>query len=98
MTLNKLHKILGELIALGNGRRQACIAKESFRDNRESDGCTILPICAVDTDWIPLADDDGGTAQTKAGLERGSWTVILGGASYEVRQPLGKPAPHRETK
>lgn len=96
MTLNKLHKLLCDLIDLGHGRKQVCIAKESFRDNRESDGCTILPVCAVDTDWIVQADDDGGTATNKDGTERGRWTVILGGASYEVRRPLGKETSHEQ--
>jgi hypothetical protein len=82
MTLNKLHKQLSKLIEQGYGRRQVAIAKESFHDNRESDGCTILPVCKVDTDWIVQADDDGGTAFNKDGTERGRWTVILGGSAY----------------
>lgn len=82
MTLNKLHKLLGELIERGHGRKQVLVAKESFRDNREADGCTYLPVCKVDTDWIGLADDDGGMAVNKDGSERGSWSVILGGSAY----------------
>lgn len=82
MTLNQLHKQLTKLIEQGHGRRQVAIAKESFHDNRESDGCTILPVCKVDTDWIVQADDDGGTAFNKDGTERGRWTVILGGSRY----------------
>lgn len=83
MTLNQLHKQLGKLIAEGHGRQRVSIAKESFRDNRESDGCTILPVAIVDTDWIVDADGDGGRATNKDGTERGRWTVILGGASYD---------------
>lgn len=82
MTLNKLHKLLGEMIENGYGRRQVCIAKESFTDNREGDGCTILPIYHVDRDWIVEADGDGGTATNKDGTERGSWLIVLGGCAY----------------
>lgn len=82
MTLNKLHKLLGELIEQGYGRMSVAIDKESFYDPREGDGCTILPVCAVDSDWIVDADDDGGTATNKDGTERGRWTVVLGGSSY----------------
>jgi len=83
MTVNQLHKALGKLIAKGAGRRRVSIAKNSFQDNREVDGCTILPVEVVDTGWIVDADDDGGTATNKDGTERGRWLVILGGASYD---------------
>ena len=88
MTLNQLHKLLGKLIDEGLGRRDVCIDKESFRDNRESDGCVILPVCKVDAYWVPQADDDGGTATNKDGSERGRTTVILGGSCYQ--SPAGK--------
>jgi hypothetical protein len=83
VTLNQLHKVLGKLIAKGHGRRQVTVAKESFTDNRESDGCTILPISAVDLRWVLMADDDGGIAVRKDGRERGSTQVVLGGCAYE---------------
>lgn len=83
MTVNQLHKALSALIAKGAGRRRVSIAKDSFRDNREVDGCTILPVEFVDTDWIVDADDDGGLAINKDGTERGRWTVILGGSCYD---------------
>lgn len=82
MTLNKLHKRLGKLIEQGYGRRQVLVAKESFRDNRESDGCTYLPICRIGTDWIYEADGDGGIETNKDGSERGGTKVILGGSAY----------------
>lgn len=87
MTLNQLHKALGKLIANGHGRRQVFVDKTSFKDNRESDGCTILPLSAVDLQWVALADDDGGTAFRKDGTERGSTLVVLGGTSYEFSEP-----------
>lgn len=83
MTLNNLHKILGRLIENGHGRCRVSVAKESFRDNRENDGCTILPVAGVDVRWIVDVDDDGGTAFNKDGTERGGTTIIFGGSSYE---------------
>lgn len=86
MTLNQLKKHIDKLVAKGAGRYRVSVAKESFRDNREADGCTILPVEHVDTDWIPDADDDGGTATNKDGTVRGRWIVVLGGASYDPRR------------
>lgn len=83
MTVNKLHKILGEMIAAGHGRRPACVAKDTFTHNCESDGVTILEVCTVKAEWIPKADDDGGTAYRQDGTERGSTCVVLGGASSQ---------------
>jgi hypothetical protein len=83
MTLNQLHKQLAKLIAAGHGRNRVSISKTSFQDSRESDGCTILPVAVVDVDWIVDADGDGGRATNKDGTERGRWTVILGGCSYD---------------
>lgn len=89
MTLNKLHKTLGKLIEQGLGRCRVSIEKDSFRDNRENDGVTILPVEEIDVQWINDADDDGGLAINKDGTERGRTLVILGGCSYE-RTSLGK--------
>lgn len=82
MTLNRLCNLLNALRA-EHGRCRVSIAKESFRDNRESDGCTILMINGVDVQWVVDADDDGGTAINKDGLERGRTTIILFGDCYE---------------
>lgn len=83
MTANKLRKILDRIIAEGHGRCRVSVAKDSFRDNRESDGCVILPVDGIDVRWIVDADDDGGTAFNKDGTERGRTTVILVGSSYD---------------
>lgn len=40
MTVNKPHKILGEMIAAGHGRRPVNVAKHTFTHNCESDGAT----------------------------------------------------------
>ena len=86
MTLNQLHKRLGALIEQGCGRHRVAIDKASFVDNRESDGCTILPVMAIEDVWIPDADDDGGTAVNKDGTERGRCTVVLGGCMYDRKE------------
>ena len=86
MTLNQLYKRLGKLIEKGHGRKAVCVDKESFRDNRESDGCTILDIACVDVRWIINADDDGGAKINKDGTESGLTRVIFGGSSYDDRK------------
>ena len=83
MTVNKLHKILGEMIAAGHGRRSVNVAKHTFTHNCESDGVTILEVCTVKAEWFPLSDDDGGGAYRKDGTERGSTCVVLRGASSD---------------
>lgn len=90
MTLNELHKRLTKLIEQGHGRRRVSVDKPSFQDNRESDGCTILPICQVYAQWIPDADDDGGIATNKDGTEHGRVTVVIGGSTAE---PQGDVKP-----
>ena len=90
MTLNQLHKQLSTLIQQGFGRRHVCIDKESFTHNLEGDGCTILPVCRVDTALIPQIDGDGWTITNKDGTERERFTVILGGASYAQSESDGR--------
>lgn len=87
MTVNGMRKALDRLIAQGHGRCRVSVAKESFRDNRESDGCTILPVAGVDLRWIVDADDDGGTALNKDGTERGRTTAIIVGDCYDWKDP-----------
>lgn len=82
VTLNRLCNLLNALRA-EHGRCRVSIAKESFRDNRENDGCTVLMVNGVDVRWIHDADDDGGIALNKDGSERGRTTVILFGDAYE---------------
>lgn len=81
MTINQLHKITGELIAKGAGRRAVCISKETFKHPLESDGATILDVEEADLEVFEMLDDDGGgkilangRIATKAAL------VLSGGA------------------
>lgn len=82
MTVIKLHKLLAALIAQGHGRKPVHIDKPTFRDNCESDGCVILPVCALDLRWINETDGDGGIVTNADGTERGRMTLVLGGSSY----------------
>jgi hypothetical protein len=75
--------MLGKLVEQGEGRIPICVDKETFKDNRESDGCTILEVDGLRVALIHLADDDGGTAVTKAGLERTRRMAVLYGTSYD---------------
>lgn len=80
MTLNQLHKRLGKLIEEGFGRTPVCVSKDTFTDNREGDGVTILPVEGLGVRRINIANDDGGMGMNKDGTERTRMTVILSGA------------------
>lgn len=82
ITAAKLHRLLGEIVERGHGRKPVCINKETFRDNRESDGCVILGVEVIEGPiWIPNCDDDGGFAENADGSESGRMTVILKGGA-----------------
>lgn len=83
MTLNRLHKLLSTLIEEGYGRREVCISKETFTHNLEGDGCTVLPICRVDTQIIEMMDGDGFADLKANGTVKDRLLVVLGGASAE---------------
>lgn len=87
MTLNQLHKHLGEFIRHGYGRRQVCIDKSTFRHNCEGDGVIILQVESLETRWVALSDDDGGIAVDSKGRERGSTQIVLYGS---LHTPLTK--------
>lgn len=81
MTLNQFYKRLGKLIVEGHGREHVTVAKHTFTDNRESDGCTILPVVGMGIRTINRADDDGGCARNKDGTFRYMTVLILAGGS-----------------
>lgn len=84
-TVNQLHKKLGKLIEVGYGRAMVVVNKPTFTDNRESDGCTNLPIADCSLTYIYLADDDGGIATNKDGSERGRMMCVLSGCSFDPK-------------
>lgn len=82
ITVAALHKKLTALVERGHGRKPVCINKETFQDNRESDGCVILGVEDLDGPiWIPNADDDGGHLENADGSESGRMTVVLKGCA-----------------
>lgn len=84
MTVEKLHRMLGNLVARGHGRKPVCIDKSTFRHPLEADGDVILGVeCVLGPKFIPLADDDGGQKFRADGTEAGRMTVVIVGAGDE---------------
>ena len=79
MTVMKLYKELGRLIADGAGSKTVSINKTTFSHSLELDGCTILPVKSVDLVWVPTIADDGGTKENKDGSESGRVKCVLYG-------------------
>lgn len=79
MTVARLHKMLGELVESGQGRRPVCVNKASFYHPLESDGVAILDVTEAAPDTITMADDDGWTATNKDGSEKMRKVFVIGG-------------------
>ena len=80
MTVNTLHKLLGELIEQGHGRKPVCIDKGTFHHPLEDDGAVILGVSGMyGPKFIANADDDGGVKTNEDGTESGRQTVVLVG-------------------
>lgn len=77
MTLQSLHKQLGELVVAGHGLKPVCIDKITFTHPLESDGCTILDIKKVEIKFHNMLDDDGGTKTNKKGQEVYRTSVVI---------------------
>ncbi len=59
MTVARLHKMLGQLIEEGQGRRPVVMNKASFYHPLESDGVALLDVTEAKADTITMANDDG---------------------------------------
>ena len=81
MTIDKLHKLLTKLIAQGHGRKNVFVDKWSYRDNRESDGCVILPVSEARLQSYEMLDDEGGCWVNKDGTVRTRTSLVLVGES-----------------
>lgn len=79
MTVNKLHKILSQMIAEGAGRCLVSVYKPTFTDPREDDGCVILPVQGCKLKPVMQIDDDGGTKVNARGQECCRNTCVLFG-------------------
>lgn len=82
ITINKLHRLLGQMIADGHGRKSVCIDKPTFTHNLETDGCVILEVCKAEIATYPRIDDDGGIALRADGSERHITSAVLYGNSH----------------
>ena len=85
MTVARLHKQLSEMVQNGQGWMKVAVNKRSFYHPLESDGAVILDVESASHEWIPLTDDDGGTAMRKDGTERGSMRLVIDGGHDEFK-------------
>lgn len=83
MTINKLHKLLGKLIAEGHGRKTVDINKRTFSHPLEGDGVTIMPVDAIELKNYAVSDEDGGSKITSRGVEITRTSLVLTGGSDE---------------
>lgn len=83
MTVARLHKQLSEMVQSGQGWMKVAVNKRSFYHPLESDGAVILDVESASHEWVPLTDDDGGTAMRKDGTERGSMRLVIDGGHDE---------------
>lgn len=82
MTVQRLHKLLGQLVEQGHGRKPVCVDKSTFYTPLESDGVTVMDLEEVSgPQWLSMAADDGGTKWNKDGSESGRHVVILKGSA-----------------
>ena len=86
ITVFRLHKELGKIIADGEGRKKVSINKNTFTHNLESDGCVILPVMKAEIEWIQTIDDDGGHKENKDGSESGSTVCVLYGDEVKKKE------------
>lgn len=94
MTVAKLHKLLGEMIAQGHGRRSVLVNKSTFTSNLEADGVVILEVCGVIPHTGTYADGDGFTAVRRDGRECTMSCVLIYGVSGEPSTGLTYEATH----
>lgn len=95
MTINQLHKLLTKLIAQGHGRKLVHVDKGSYRDNRESDGCVILPVSRGAIHCYRMLDDDGGQAYRADGTEVTRESLVLIGECGSTLNDHPRPMKNR---
>lgn len=80
MTVARLHKELGKMIAAGHGRKPVAVNTRSFSHPLEDDGAVILNVVAIDAPrFVYNVDDDGFLKMNKDGTESGRRVVVLRG-------------------
>jgi RNase adaptor protein for sRNA GlmZ degradation len=77
-TVARLHKLLGELVANGHGRKPVVINKRTFKHPLEDEGCVMIDVRSIEGPrWICTLDDDGGSKINADGSEAGKRVVVL---------------------
>lgn len=84
MTLKKFHKLLGDLIEKGHGRRRVCVDKRSFSHPLEDDGAVILDVESTFAQVITMVDDNGFTKYRKNGEECRHGVIVISGESSNI--------------
>jgi hypothetical protein len=56
LTINQLHKRLGELISLGHGRKRIHVDTDSFKNNLDASICSVH---GLGFQTVQILDDDG---------------------------------------
>lgn len=86
MTLGKLHKELGKLLASDKklARKKVVINKRTFTHPLESDGCCMLDVKRINVQTYNILNDDGGLLDDKSGNEKLTSSVVLSGTDVEV--------------
>ncbi|CAK0767543.1 conserved hypothetical protein [Gammaproteobacteria bacterium] len=84
MTAIKLHKLLGQLIEAGHGRKNIMVDKSSFQHPCEEDGVVILDIHKVMVRSYPIYDDDGDSKFRKDGTECYHNNIVITGGSEHI--------------
>lgn len=79
ITVARLHKLLGEMVSDGMGRRPVCVDKSSFCHPLEKDGAVILDVTECRLEAITMVDDDGYPRINKDGTENTRTVIVLGG-------------------
>lgn len=77
LTVQQLHKQLGQLVEAGHGRKPVCVDKASFHHPCEGDGVTILHVHSVELEPVLAWQDDGTTDAN--GNEHYRQTAVLRG-------------------
>jgi hypothetical protein len=94
ITVNQLHKMLGKLIASGQGRVPIVIDKPTFTHNLESEGCVLLMPSGIVLKSCPMSDGNGGIEENKDGSESCRTMAILYGASATAESAGTGKEPH----
>jgi hypothetical protein len=79
MTIAKMHKLLGEMIQNGHGRKRVCVDKSTFRHPLEGDGAVILDVDSMEVVSFPMLDDDGFTKTRSDGSESCHTAAVICG-------------------